>query len=171
MIRRNEIRRRDPLPHPREAGRHRERPRLNVYRSLNHIYAQVIDDSKGVTVVSASTLARPRRQKDRRQRRGSQGSRQADRREGPGKGHQESGLRSRRLPVSRPHQGAGRCGSRSRTGVLDVMRSTWFDEAASPKRAAPESLEKTMAIDEKKLDADQYNLKDQVVASTASPRS
>ena len=34
-----------------------ERPRLNVYRSLNHIYAQVIDDSKGVTIASASTLA------------------------------------------------------------------------------------------------------------------
>src|SRR5579862_3009494 len=34
-----------------------ERPRLNVYRSLNHIYAQVIDDSKGVTVVSASSKA------------------------------------------------------------------------------------------------------------------
>jgi len=34
-----------------------ERPRLNVYRSLNHIYAQVIDDAKGVTIASASTLA------------------------------------------------------------------------------------------------------------------
>lgn len=34
-----------------------ERPRLNVYRSLNHIYAQVIDDSQGVTLVSSSTLA------------------------------------------------------------------------------------------------------------------
>ena len=34
-----------------------ERPRLNVYRSLNHIYAQVIDDSKGRTLVSASTIA------------------------------------------------------------------------------------------------------------------
>ncbi len=33
-----------------------ERPRLNVYRSLNHIYAQVIDDQKGETLVSASTL-------------------------------------------------------------------------------------------------------------------
>ena len=33
------------------------RPRLNVYRSLNHIYAQVIDDQKGETIVSASTLA------------------------------------------------------------------------------------------------------------------
>ena len=34
-----------------------ERPRLNVYRSLNHIYAQVIDDSQGVTIVSASTVS------------------------------------------------------------------------------------------------------------------
>jgi large subunit ribosomal protein L18 len=33
------------------------RPRLNVYRSLNHIYAQVIDDSRGQTLVSASTLS------------------------------------------------------------------------------------------------------------------
>ena len=33
-----------------------ERPRLNVYRSLNHIYAQVIDDQKGETLVSASTI-------------------------------------------------------------------------------------------------------------------
>jgi len=34
-----------------------ERPRLNVYRSLNHIYAQIIDDQKGETIVSASSLA------------------------------------------------------------------------------------------------------------------
>ena len=33
-----------------------ERPRLNVYRSLNHIYVQVIDDSQGATLVSASTV-------------------------------------------------------------------------------------------------------------------
>lgn len=33
-----------------------ERPRLNVYRSLNNIYAQVIDDTTSQTLVSASTL-------------------------------------------------------------------------------------------------------------------
>ena len=32
-----------------------ERPRLNVYRSLNHIYVQVIDDLKGETLVSANS--------------------------------------------------------------------------------------------------------------------
>lgn len=32
------------------------RPRLDVYRSLSHIYAQIIDDEKGVTLVSASSL-------------------------------------------------------------------------------------------------------------------
>ena len=31
------------------------RPRLNVFRSLNHIYAQIIDDRKGVTLAAASS--------------------------------------------------------------------------------------------------------------------
>jgi large subunit ribosomal protein L18 len=35
-----------------------ERPRLNVYRSLNHIYTQLIDDANGVTIASASTVAK-----------------------------------------------------------------------------------------------------------------
>lgn len=34
----------------------KERPRLSVYRSLKHIYAQIIDDEKGETLVSASDL-------------------------------------------------------------------------------------------------------------------
>ena len=33
-----------------------ETPRLSVYRSLNHIYVQIIDDVKGVTLCSASTM-------------------------------------------------------------------------------------------------------------------
>ena len=36
-----------------------ERPRLNVFRSGTNIYAQIIDDVKGCTLVSASSLERP----------------------------------------------------------------------------------------------------------------
>lgn len=34
-----------------------DRPRLAVFRSARHIYAQIIDDTKGVTIVSASSLS------------------------------------------------------------------------------------------------------------------
>ena len=39
------------------------RPRLSVHRSSKHIYAQVIDDLKGVTLASASSLEKDKRDK------------------------------------------------------------------------------------------------------------
>jgi large subunit ribosomal protein L18 len=54
---RNEIRQRVHTRIRRKMVGTTVRPRLNIYRSLNHIYAQVIDDSQGVTLVSASTVA------------------------------------------------------------------------------------------------------------------
>ena len=39
-----------------------ERPRLNVFRSAKHIYAQIIDDESGVTVAAASTVAKDLRE-------------------------------------------------------------------------------------------------------------
>ncbi len=57
MIKRNEIRQRIHDRIRVKLSGTAERPRLNVYRSLNHIYApQVIDDQKGETLVSASTI-------------------------------------------------------------------------------------------------------------------
>jgi large subunit ribosomal protein L18 len=53
---RNEIRRRIHSRIREKLSGTTERPRLNVFRSLNHIYAQVIDDQKGETIASASTL-------------------------------------------------------------------------------------------------------------------
>jgi len=35
-----------------------DRPRLTVFRSARHIYAQIVDDEKGVTLASASTLSK-----------------------------------------------------------------------------------------------------------------
>lgn len=40
-----------------------ERPRLSVFRSAKHIYAQIIDDGQGQTMVAASTLSNEIRQK------------------------------------------------------------------------------------------------------------
>jgi len=40
-----------------------QRPRLNVFKSLSQIYAQVIDDSEGNTLVSASTVDKELREK------------------------------------------------------------------------------------------------------------
>lgn len=40
-----------------------ERPRLSVFRSLNHIYAQIIDDDNGVTLATASTFSPDIREK------------------------------------------------------------------------------------------------------------
>ena len=54
---RNEIRKRIHARIREKLSGTAERPRLNVYRSLNHIYAKLIDDRKGETLVSASTIA------------------------------------------------------------------------------------------------------------------
>jgi large subunit ribosomal protein L18 len=52
----NEIRERIHLRIRKKLRGTTERPRLAVFRSVAHIYAQVIDDSKGVTLVSASSI-------------------------------------------------------------------------------------------------------------------
>src|ERR1700750_1485157 len=57
QINRNEIRQRIHARIREKVAGTAERPRLNVYRSLNHIYAQIIDDAKGETLLSASSLA------------------------------------------------------------------------------------------------------------------
>jgi large subunit ribosomal protein L18 len=57
QTKRNEIRQRIHARIRRKLAGTGARPRLNVYRSLNHVYAQVIDDQKGETLVATSTLA------------------------------------------------------------------------------------------------------------------
>jgi large subunit ribosomal protein L18 len=56
QTKRNEIRKRIHVRIRAKLAGTTVRPRLNVYRSLNHIYAQVIDDQSGATLVSASSL-------------------------------------------------------------------------------------------------------------------
>jgi len=52
----NEIRRRIHKRIRSKLAGTAERPRLAIYRSVAHIYAQVIDDSKGATLVAASSV-------------------------------------------------------------------------------------------------------------------
>ena len=54
-ISKNKIRKRIHSRIREKVAGSKQRPRLNVYRSLNHIYVQLIDDSDGVTITSAST--------------------------------------------------------------------------------------------------------------------
>jgi len=59
MIRRtarNEVRQRIHARIRKRLPRAAERPRLNIFRSLKHIYAQVVDDLHGNTMVAASSL-------------------------------------------------------------------------------------------------------------------
>ena len=53
---RSEIRRKKHMKLRNRFSGTAERPRLAVFRSNNHMYAQIIDDTKGVTLVSASSL-------------------------------------------------------------------------------------------------------------------
>ena len=55
-IRKNEIRQRIHVRIRRKLQGTTERPRLAVFRSVAHIYAQVIDDTQGKTMVSASSV-------------------------------------------------------------------------------------------------------------------
>ncbi len=55
MVSKDEARRRVHERIRTRASGHAKTPRLNVFRSLNHIYAQVVDDSTGHTLVAAST--------------------------------------------------------------------------------------------------------------------
>jgi len=67
MIRRiekKEIRNRIHMRIRRKLRGTAERPRLAVFRSVAHIYAQVIDDSEGKTLVSASSVDKGAKDKD-----------------------------------------------------------------------------------------------------------
>lgn len=99
MATRNERRRRRQSRVRRKVRGTPERPRLNVYRSLKHIYAQVIDDRAGHTLVAASTLD-PEVQE--RIRLGLEGehAEHDDERDGPEAGGPRTGARTGMTPVA-----------------------------------------------------------------------
>ena len=88
------------------------RPRLCIYRSLKYIYAQIVDDTKGETLVAASTAEKNVRG-DLKQGGNIQASKRCRKdhcRTRQSQGNRDGGVRSRRISVSRPNQGGCRGG-------------------------------------------------------------
>jgi hypothetical protein len=106
-----------------------ERPRLAVFRSVKHIYAQVIDDLKGHTIVAAASTEKSSPLGQRRQGRqpgGGEERRQTGCGTGQGTRDQSRSVRSRRVSVSRAREGAGGCGARGRVRLLGLRKTKCF---------------------------------------------
>lgn len=82
------------------------RPRLNVFRSTKHIYAQLIDDVAGVTLASASSMEKGFEGFGGNQRSGEKG-RHGHRPESTGERNLRNRLRQKRLYLSRTRQRVG----------------------------------------------------------------
>jgi len=85
-----------------------ERPRLVVYRSLKHIYAQLVNDELGVTLLGVSDLSE-----------GIEADGAAKVGRAKGRGNYQSGVRPGRLPLPWSCAGRRRRCTRRRTGVLN----------------------------------------------------
>ena len=120
------------------------RPRLAVFRSNKHIYAQVIDDVSGRTLASASTMEKSFDGAHRHRRRGEEG-RQARRRARQGRRRRNRRVRPRRLPLSRSGGRDRRRRPRSRAHALrgQKRKLTWpkasTKSESSPSTGSPRS--------------------------------
>jgi large subunit ribosomal protein L18 len=107
-----------------------ERPRLVVFRSLKHIYAQLVDDVAKRTLMTVGDAGLTGKKTEKSVEVG-----KARGREGEGGGDCEGRVRPRGLPVSRPREGGGRWRPRGRAGVLK-----WLNESGggAPGWARPQ---------------------------------
>jgi large subunit ribosomal protein L18 len=120
------------------------RPRLSVFRSSKHIYAQVIDDLKGETLASASSLEKAMREA------GNTGA-NIDAAKAVGKLLAERAVKNgvkevvfdRGLPLSRPRQGACGCGARKRLELLRFGIERTNGQGREPLKASLLRIGKT----------------------------
>jgi small subunit ribosomal protein S5 len=128
-----------------------ERPRLNVYRSLNHIYVQVIDDLNGVTLVAASTAE----------------GKKADRRTGGNVAAAKAVGKTiaDRAKAKGIEKGVFDRGGYIYHGRVKLLLTRRVKAACSSNEESENGIESSrMPTVTKKLDAGNFQLKDQVVA-------
>jgi large subunit ribosomal protein L18 len=79
-----------------------DQPRMSVFRSARHVYAQIIDDTTGVTLATASSVEKGFKEQDKFEKQKGRGNlcRQIDCRAGIGKGNQKGRVRSQRIPCT-----------------------------------------------------------------------
>ena len=99
-----------------------ERPRLTVYRSLNHIYAQLVDDVAGCTIAFAGTTSKALREavKDDDKVAAAKKVGTAVAQAALDEGRHQRGLRSKRFRLPRPCRRGGGGRPRGRPQVLDT---------------------------------------------------
>lgn len=108
LLSKNETRKRRKVRIRKKISGTAERPRLVVYRSNLHIYAQVVDDATGATLAATSTLSLSKGgEKAGCNKAGADRVGKEIARLALGKGHPQSGVRPQRLSLPRPHQGGG----------------------------------------------------------------
>ena len=107
-----------------------ERPRLTVYRSLNHIYAQVVDDVAGCTIAFAGTTSKALRDAVKEDDKTAAAKKvgTAIAKAALEKGVDPGRLRSKRFRLPRPGRRGGGGGPRGRPQVLGIAgpRDEWL---------------------------------------------
>ena len=114
-----------------------ERPRLVVFRSLKHIYAQLVDDDRGVTLLGVSDASEGIAADGAGKVARGKAVGQAAGGEGEGGGIQPGGVRPRRLPLPWSRPGGGRGRPRRRIGVLMADETTQSGGQAHGDRRRP----------------------------------
>ena len=118
------------------------RPRLAVFRSLNHIYAQVIDDASGRTLAAASSLEKELKGAKATKTEEAASRRAARRRAGQGRRRRARRLRSSRVPLPRADQVARRRRPRSRPRLLR-KEPPWHGSTPTSSRSRSASSRST----------------------------
>ena len=133
-------------PGPADGARApRERPRLVVFRSLKHIYAQLVDDDRGVTLLGVTDASEGIDVEGTGKVGAGQGGRASCSRRRPRRRASPRSCSTGRLPVPRSRAGGRRRRARRRIGVLAWLTRPTESRPAKPTETRPAPSERPPA--------------------------